>query len=69
MPHIVDDDVSSKNGLSACSNRLTIRAKIADAALLEGMKAELLAPATVRYITEALAAALNRRIDAPAAAR
>lgn len=49
----------SKNGATACSNGLTIRAKIADAALLEGLQAELLRPATQDYITDRLAAALN----------
>src|SRR5207249_4390230 len=44
-------------------NRLTIRAKVADAYLLAGLKAELLAPATLRFVTDALAAELNRRID------
>jgi hypothetical protein len=31
-----------RNGIGACSNRLTIRAKIVDAHLLEGHRAELL---------------------------
>ena len=35
-------------------NRLTVRAKIADAYLLGGLRAELLKPATVREVTEAL---------------
>jgi len=54
---------SWRNGRDACSNRLTIRAKVADARLLSGLRAELLAPATVKYITDAVSAALNRRID------
>jgi DNA invertase Pin-like site-specific DNA recombinase len=54
---------SWRNGVEACSNRLTIRAKVADQYLLEGLKAELLAPATLQYVTEALGRALNRRID------
>jgi DNA invertase Pin-like site-specific DNA recombinase len=54
---------SWRNGTLACSNRLTIRAKVADSYLLAGLKAELLDPSTARYITEALAEALNRRID------
>jgi len=53
----------SKNGATACSNKLTIRAKIADAALLAGLRAELLQPATVAYITDRLADALNRIRD------
>ena len=54
---------SWRNGVSACANRLTVRAKVADAHLLARLRTELLAPATLTYITEALAAALNRRID------
>jgi site-specific DNA recombinase len=54
---------SWRNGRDACANRLTIRAKVADALLLARLKAELLEPATVKYITEALAAALNQRLD------
>lgn len=49
----------SKNGTTACSNKLTIRAKVADAALLAGLQAELLRPATADYIADQLAAALN----------
>jgi DNA invertase Pin-like site-specific DNA recombinase len=51
---------SWRNGVSTCDNRLTIRAKIADAQLLEGMKRELLAPATVTYIADAIASQVNR---------
>jgi hypothetical protein len=47
-----------------CSNRLTIRAKVADAYLLAGLRAELLSPAVTKYVTDTLAEALNRRIDA-----
>ncbi|MFN2446088.1 MAG: recombinase family protein, partial [Vicinamibacterales bacterium] len=54
---------SWKNGVAACPNRLTIRATVVDAHLLEGLKAELLAPATVTVIAQALASALNRRAD------
>jgi DNA invertase Pin-like site-specific DNA recombinase len=54
---------SWRNGLDVCSNRLTVRAKVADAYVLSGLKAELLKPATLKYITDALAAELNRRID------
>jgi hypothetical protein len=54
---------SSRDGVDACKNRVTIRAKIADAYLLEGLKTELLAPATLHAITEALGDALNQRID------
>ena len=54
---------SWRNGVDACSNRLTIRAKVADAYLLAGLKAELSAPQTVRYVADALATAMNHRID------
>lgn len=54
---------SWRNGVDACPNRLTIRAKAADAHLLAGLQAELSAPATVRYVSDALATALNQRID------
>ena len=54
---------SHRNGPSACDNRLTIRAKVADPLLLAGLRTELLQPATIRYVTDHLAAALNRLID------
>src|SRR6478735_5030622 len=54
---------SWRNGVEACANRLTVRAKVADAHLLAGLKAELLAPATLQYVIEALGQELNRRID------
>jgi DNA invertase Pin-like site-specific DNA recombinase len=54
---------SWKNGTDVCSNRLTIRAKVADPALLAGLRAELLRPETVQYVTDALAAGLNHAID------
>jgi hypothetical protein len=54
----------SKNGLSSCRNGLTVRAKVADAALLAGLRAKLLHPDTVGYITNRLAAALSAVMDA-----
>jgi hypothetical protein len=48
---------------SACTNRLTIRAKVADAVLVAGLRAHLLHPDTLRTVTESLAAALNAVID------
>ena len=54
---------SWRHGTSVCSNRLTIRAKVADAALVAGLRAELLRPDTLRAVTEALATALNAVID------
>lgn len=52
-----------RNGSTACANRLTIRAKVVDACLLERLQGALLEPATVAYVTEALSAALNSRVD------
>jgi site-specific DNA recombinase len=54
---------SWKNGREACTNRLTIRAKIADAALLAGLRAELLRPETVTNLTSVLATELNAALD------
>jgi site-specific DNA recombinase len=54
----------SKNGASTCANRLTVRAKVADAALLAGLQAELLRPDTVAYIADRLAYALTALMDA-----
>lgn len=53
----------SKNGDSACTNRLTVRAKIADAAMVAGLQAELLRPETIAYVSDQLAAAMNEMID------
>jgi site-specific DNA recombinase len=52
-----------KSGGTVCSNRLTVRAKVADPALLAGLRAELLRTETVQAVTEALAAELNRVLD------
>jgi site-specific DNA recombinase len=54
---------SWKQGVDVCSNRHTIRAKVADAVLLAGLQAALLRPETVAYVTALLAADLNRVID------
>ncbi|HUE86437.1 MAG TPA: recombinase family protein [Vicinamibacterales bacterium] len=40
----------SHNGATACPNRLTIRASLADSVLLAGLQAELLRPETLAYI-------------------
>jgi site-specific DNA recombinase len=50
-------------GPEACSNALTIKASVADAALLKGLQDELQRPETLRYVTGQLAAALNRVLD------
>jgi DNA invertase Pin-like site-specific DNA recombinase len=55
--------MSWRQGVAVCTNRVTIRAKIVDERLLTALKAELIAPATVKYITDLLAKELNRRID------
>jgi site-specific DNA recombinase len=47
----------------ACSNRLTVRASIVDSRLLDGLRSELLKPATLRYITDTLTTELRRRLD------
>lgn len=60
---------SWKNGREACANCLTIRAKVADPALLAGLRAELLRPDTVQYVTDALAREVNRIIDQRPTAR
>ncbi len=60
---------SWKNGREICTNRLTIRAKIADPALLAGLRAELLRPDTVTRVTSLLAAELNALLDQRPAAR
>ena len=54
---------SWRNGLRACDNRLTIRAKVAEPVLLEGLRAELLRPDTVRYITNAVSAKVRQLLD------
>jgi site-specific DNA recombinase len=53
---------SWRNGITSCPNRLTIRSHVADGALLAALRAELLTPATLRYVSDALAMELNRRI-------
>lgn len=52
-----------RNGVAFCTNRLTVRAKVTDAYLLERLRAELLEPTSIRAITESLSAALNARLD------
>jgi site-specific DNA recombinase len=54
---------SWRNGTDACSNRQTIRAKVADAYLLAGLRAELASPSMLKSVTDALGAELNKRID------
>jgi site-specific DNA recombinase len=54
---------ASKQGAASCRNRLTIRAKVADAALLAGLQAYLLKPTTIEYLTAALSSRLNAALD------
>jgi DNA invertase Pin-like site-specific DNA recombinase len=54
---------SWKNGRSACSNRLTVRARVADPALLAGLQTELLRPDTVQSIAEKVAAEVSRAVS------
>jgi site-specific DNA recombinase len=54
---------SWRNGVAVCSNRLTVRAPVADRVLLAGLQAELLKPETVRFVADELALALIRLID------
>jgi DNA invertase Pin-like site-specific DNA recombinase len=52
-----------RNGPTACANKVTVRAKIVERVLLERLETELLAPATVAYITQELTARLNQILD------
>ena len=54
---------SWRNGLATCTNRLSVRAKIADAALLSRLQEELQHPDTVAYVTEALSARIAVALD------
>jgi hypothetical protein len=54
---------SSRNGLTACDNRLTIRATVADPMLLAGLQTELQRPEVVHYVTEAVSEEVSRRLD------
>ena len=53
---------SSRNGLAACDNRLTIRAKVADPLLLAGLQAELIRPTWVEAITDAVTQEVRRAL-------
>lgn len=54
---------ASKEGAAVCGNRLSIRAKVADAALLAGLRGFLLEHTTIEYLTAALSERLNALID------
>ena len=49
---------ASRNGLTACTNRLTVRAKVVDPMLLAGLQAELSRP----HLVTAIAAAVSREV-------
>jgi DNA invertase Pin-like site-specific DNA recombinase len=58
-----------RSGATLCTNRVTVSAPVADAALLAGLRAELTRPEIVEDIVAALSAALNAVIDTRPAAR
>ena len=51
---------SHRNGLAACTNRLTVRAQVVDTHLLDGLRSELLRAETVRYISGELTYSIER---------
>ena len=51
-----------KQGAAACGNRLTIRAKIADTALLAELQLYLSRPDTISYLADAMSTRLNALI-------
>jgi site-specific DNA recombinase len=53
----------AKQGDTVCTNRLTVRAKVADPALLAGLQQFLLEPQTIAHLTDALTARLNALLD------
>lgn len=54
---------SWRNGVRACANRVTIRAKVADRAILGSLQLELRSPATLRLVIAELTTALNERAN------
>jgi hypothetical protein len=52
-----------KQGRSTCQNRLTVRTKVADPALLAGLRDALLEPRTVAYLMETVTQRLNALLD------
>ena len=53
---------SWRDGRCACDNRITVRATVADRALLGGVQDELLRPKTVAYITTAVSTAVQKSL-------
>jgi site-specific DNA recombinase len=56
---------SWQEGLSACSNRLTIRIKVAEPQILAKLQAELQAPQALAYITKAVERELKKASAGP----
>ena len=54
---------SWRHGRTTCGNRLTIRAKVADAVLLSTLQAQLTSPGVVAYLTEAVSARVAAVLD------
>jgi hypothetical protein len=54
---------SWQEGLSACTNRLTIRIKVAEPQILAKLQQELLDPATLAYITKAVEKELKKSAE------
>ena len=54
---------SSRSGLTACTNRLTVRAKVVDPLLLAGLQAELSRPQLITAIASAVTREVRRALD------
>ena len=55
---------SWRNGRDACGNRLTVRAKVVDPIMLQGLRDQLLQPAMLQRITDAVSAEVSRALSA-----
>ena len=54
---------SWQEGLSACSNRLTIRIKVAEPQILANLQQQLLEPKTLAYITQAVEREMKKSLQ------
>ena len=63
LGHVLGDEDRGRLEGDIQANRATVRAKVADPALLAGIRAELLSPEVVQTVTDQLAAALNHLMD------
>jgi DNA invertase Pin-like site-specific DNA recombinase len=52
---------SWRNGKTACSNRMTVRAKVADPVVLQGLQTELLKPSVINSVVAQLQEAITER--------